>query len=96
MLQHIFSSFFFYFLAVGNLGNGIYWGVLQNLSTTVWITVLPSEDGRPVTKSTDTWDQDDEEPVVDEEGRRELVALMLGTGGESLGVILHGGPPEAL
>jgi hypothetical protein len=44
-------------LSEGNLGRGMKWAALENLSTTEWIVVLPSDGRRPVTKSRDIWDQ---------------------------------------
>ncbi len=44
-------------LAEGNLGRGIKWVAFENLSTTVRTTVLPSERGKPVTKSIAMCDQ---------------------------------------
>ena len=44
-------------LAVGSLGSGMSWAVLENRSITVRMTVLLSEGGRPVTKSNEMWDQ---------------------------------------
>lgn len=38
-------------LVEGSLGRGIKWVALENLSTTVRMVVLPSDGGRPVTKS---------------------------------------------
>jgi hypothetical protein len=52
------------------LGRGIKWLALEKLSTTVRIVVLPSDLGRPVTKSRGIW----EEQGVVEEGRPKLAA----------------------
>ena len=43
-------------LAEGSLGRGMKWTDLENRSTTVRIVVLLSDRGRPVIKSSDTWD----------------------------------------
>ena len=43
-------------LAEGNLGRGMKWAALENLST-VRMMVLPSDGGSPVTKSREIWDQ---------------------------------------
>lgn len=40
-----------------SLGRGTKWTIIENLSTTVRMTVLPNETGWPVTKSTDMSDQ---------------------------------------
>ncbi len=44
-------------LAEGSLGRGIKCAALENRSTTVRMTVLPADEGRPVIKSRATWDQ---------------------------------------
>ncbi len=44
-------------LADGNLGRGMKWAAFENRSTTVKTTVFPLEAGRPVTKSSEMWDQ---------------------------------------
>lgn len=44
-------------LAEGNLGRGIEWTILENLSTTMRTVVLPSVKGRAVPKSTEMSDQ---------------------------------------
>ena len=47
-------------LAEGSLGRGMMWAALETQSTTVRMAVLPSDGGRPVTKSREMWDQDGE------------------------------------
>jgi hypothetical protein len=44
-------------LTEGNLGRGIKWAALENLSTPVRIVVLPSDGRKPLTKSRDIWEQ---------------------------------------
>jgi hypothetical protein len=61
------------FLAEGNLGRGMKWVALENLSTTVRIVVLGSDGGSPVTKSSDIWDGDEKQEVA-EGGQPELAA----------------------